>query len=108
MRLVISAALAAAVGLMSMSAYAETGRVSTSTSADFPNERTKFTGSGSEVVNTNCATCHSADIVLRQPPRSRIAWLSVVRKMVRFYKAPVDENDVDAILDYLMHVKGEN
>jgi mono/diheme cytochrome c family protein len=67
----------------------------------FPN------GPGADAINNNCLACHSADMVLNQPAMSKVQWQAEVDKMRTAYKAPVDPNDVDAILDYLVSVKGE-
>jgi hypothetical protein len=74
---------------------------------DLPDPGTQFSGPGSDVVNTNCLACHSADMVLNQPPLSRTAWMAIVQKMAHTYKAPIDEDDVNPILDYLTGIKGQ-
>src|ERR1700751_3182579 len=63
-------------------------------------------GPESDTMNTNCLACHSADHVLNQPSLSREAWQEVVNKMITAYKAPVSPDDVKAIVDYLVRVKG--
>ena len=68
----------------------------------------KARSDGSEAANNNCLACHSADMVLNQPPMAPPAWLGVVRKMARVYKAPVDEDDAAAVLDYLTRTRGAN
>jgi mono/diheme cytochrome c family protein len=67
----------------------------------FPN------GPGADAINNNCLACHSADMVLNQPAMSKVRWQAEVDKMRTAYKAPIDPKDVDAILDYLVSVKGE-
>jgi cytochrome c5 len=64
------------------------------------------TGPGSDVVNSNCLTCHSADQVLNQPNHPKAGWEEAVHKMINVYKAPVAANDVDTIVDYLTRIKG--
>jgi len=44
--------------------------------------------------------------VFRQPRMPKAAWGAEVAKMRNVYKAPVDEKDVPAIVDYLTVVKG--
>ncbi len=63
-------------------------------------------GPGADAINNNCLACHSADMVLNQPPLSKQAWAGEVNKMITVYKAPVATEDVDAIVDYLDRVKG--
>lgn len=67
----------------------------------FPN------GPGADAINNNCLACHSADMVLNQPSLPKARWQPEVDKMHTAYKAPIDPKDVDAILDYLVSVKGE-
>jgi mono/diheme cytochrome c family protein len=67
----------------------------------FPN------GPGAEAMNNNCLACHSADMVLNQPALPMMEWKAEVDKMQAAYKAPIDPEDVHAILDYLVSVKGE-
>ena len=45
-------------------------------------------------------------MILNQPALPQAAWQAEVAKMRNVYKAPVDEKDVAAIVDYLTAVKG--
>ena len=65
-------------------------------------------GKAADAINNNCLACHSADMVLNQPALPRATWEAEVRKMIHAYKAPVEESDVAAIVDYLAKTKGEN
>jgi hypothetical protein len=47
-------------------------------------------------------------MVLNQPALPRDTWEAEVRKMIKVYKAPVDEADVAAIVDYLATIKGKS
>ena len=75
---------------------------------DIPDRGLTFPGSGSDAINNNCLVCHSAGMVLTQPPLSKAAWQAEVDKMIHVYKAPVAPEDVAAIIDYLTRVKGAN
>jgi hypothetical protein len=44
-------------------------------------------------------------MVLNQPA-SKAQWQAEVEKMRQAYKAPVDPKDVDAIVDYLVSIRG--
>lgn len=80
-----------------------------STSVDLPPGDSLFAGGASaDAVNNNCLACHSADMVLNQPSLPRATWEAEVRKMIAVYRAPVDESDVPAIVDYLTKIKGEH
>jgi hypothetical protein len=45
-------------------------------------------------------------MVLNQPALPRAAWQATVEKMIHIYMAPIDEQDVAAIVDYLTLTKG--
>ena len=45
-------------------------------------------------------------MVLNQPALPTTQWHAEVEKMRTAYKAPIDPKDVDAILNYLVSVKG--
>ncbi len=49
-----------------------------------------------------CTGCHSADYIRTQPPQQGKAfWTATVAKMRKVFDAPVEEQDVDKIIDYL-------
>jgi cytochrome c553 len=75
---------------------------------DLPDSDRMFQGSGADAINNNCLACHSAGMVLNQPALSRQAWTAEVNKMMAAYKAPVAPEDVGAIVDYLVRIKGAN
>lgn len=68
-------------------------------------DRTFPGGHEAEAINNNCLACHSAGMVLTQPKRSRTEWSATVNKMIHTYKAPIDDTDVPAIVDYLASMK---
>ena len=63
-------------------------------------------GPGREAVLNNCFTCHSAGMILTQPPLPKATWEAEVTKMRNVYKAQVDDKDVPAIVEYLTAVRG--
>jgi hypothetical protein len=77
-----------------------------SVSVDLPDRGIMFSGPGSDPANSNCLVCHSAGMVLNQPDLPRAAWVAEVSKMINAYKAPVAPQDVGAIVDYLVSIKG--
>jgi hypothetical protein len=77
-----------------------------SVNVEFPDRGRMFPGdSSADAINNNCLACHSAGMVLTQPALSRAEWQSEVEKMRGTYKAPVEESDVPAIVDYLVALK---
>ena len=109
MRTFLPIALAAGVALSPCCAQAE-GKLSLrSVSVDLPAGDRMFPGgSGADAINNNCLACHSAGMVLNQPALPKAEWEAEVDKMRAAYKAPIDAKDVDAILDYLVSIKGMN
>ena len=73
---------------------------------DLPDADQMFpAGPGSDAINNNCLACHSADMVLIQPPLSKQAWTMEVNKMINSYRAPVAPEDVGPIVEYLTALK---
>ena len=57
---------------------------------------------GREVVEANCIMCHSLDYIpMNSPFLDRKAWEASVNKMIKVMGAPIREQDVNAIVDYL-------
>jgi hypothetical protein len=54
-----------------------------------------------------CTTCHSASLVLGQPPFPRKKWGEIVRKMVTAFGAPIAAEDEPALVDYLTAIRGK-
>jgi len=74
---------------------------------DLPDSDRMFpAGPGSDAINNNCLACHSAGMVLNQPSLSKQAWAAEVNKMINNYRAPVDPQDVGAIVEYLTALRG--
>ena len=72
---------------------------------DLPKESatTYKPGPNLEVVQGNCAACHSSDYIATQPPMKdkKGFWQAEVTKMIKVYGAPIDDADVGKIVDYL-------
>ena len=68
-----------------------------------PDDTEGFGGSAAgKLLEARCTACHSASMVLRQPPLSREQWTATVVKMREAYKAPVAEGETGAVVDALM------
>ena len=104
-RMIFTLALLSAVAT-SFSVHAQSPLTLKSVSIDLPDRGTMFSGPGADVVNNNCLACHSAGMVLNQPVLPAAAWQAEAEKMIHVYKAPVDEKDVPAIVEYLVRIKG--
>jgi mono/diheme cytochrome c family protein len=106
-RALLPIALIAGVALAPICAQAQGKMSFKSVSVDLPPGDDMFPNrSGADAINNNCLACHSADMVLNQPALPKAEWEAEVDKMRTAYKAPVDPKDVDAILAYLVSVKG--
>ncbi|HUO02026.1 MAG TPA: hypothetical protein VMU31_04550 [Rhizomicrobium sp.] len=69
---------------------------------EFPPDTASFPdGPNVKIVNQNCLACHSADMVLDQPLLPRATWAAEVAKMRTTYKAPLKDEDMPLIVDYL-------
>jgi cytochrome c5 len=59
-------------------------------------------GPGRDVVMANCVMCHSLDYIpMNSPFQTRAAWEATVNKMIKAMGAPIREEDVPQIVDYL-------
>ncbi len=80
----------------------------TSESIDLPFDEQQYPeGANADVINANCTSCHSASMALTQPPLSKDKWREIVIKMRDVYKAPVGEQSIPAIVDYLSTMPGQ-
>lgn len=62
---------------------------------------------GFALTNTLCMTCHSADYVRMQPPTmSRVAWKAAVTKMQKTFGAPIPDDAIEPITDYIVKTYG--
>src|SRR6185295_20411925 len=67
-----------------------------------PPETTAFKpGTGAEIANGQCLTCHSVEYVSMQPLMSKTFWAGSVKKMREKYGAPIPEDQVEPLLVYL-------
>ena len=72
----------------------ETVRLAPSTMKGFP------------VAEAYCVLCHSADYIRSQPPLSRAAWEADVLKMKKTFGAPIPDDQLELIVDYLVNTYG--
>jgi len=76
---------------------------------EFPSESTSLKpAAGSDLATRQCATCHSADYVAIQPPGRPLAfWKAEVEKMKKVYGAPIPDDQVEPIAQYLTRAYGD-
>jgi mono/diheme cytochrome c family protein len=103
----LSRLAAAMCGLASVVACT-TPNAADKVSIDLPKDTTQFKpGAGAQVAQTYCVICHSAGYVYMQPPLTRAQWEGEVGKMRKVYGAPLPEDQVKTVVDYLMTQNGK-
>ena len=58
-------------------------------------------GKGFDAVQTHCLMCHSFGYILNQGTQSRKHWYDKVVKMVVDFKAPMEQEDIEEVTEYL-------
>jgi sulfite dehydrogenase (cytochrome) subunit B len=59
-------------------------------------------GQGRDLVAANCQVCHSLDYIeINSPFLDRQKWEATVKKMIERYGAPIQADNVPAIISYL-------
>lgn len=59
-------------------------------------------GQGKELVSSNCVMCHSLDYIpMNSVFLDKHGWQKTVDKMIKVMGAPISQDDVDPIVDYL-------
>src|SRR4051794_2869585 len=62
---------------------------------------------GYALAQNQCVACHSAEYMLYQPPSAaRPYWDTMVKRMKAVFKAPIEDADMPAIVDYLVKTYG--
>ena len=58
-------------------------------------------------AQANCVACHSAEYMQYQPPTApRAYWEAMAKRMKMVFKAPIADDDIPPIVDYLVKVYG--
>jgi cytochrome c5 len=66
------------------------------------------TGQGVETAQRYCLTCHSSALVATQPFLTAAQWTAEVNKMKAVYGAPIPDDQVSTIADYLTAQYGKH
>lgn len=76
-------------------------------SVALPVSQTSFPpGNGADIANGQCLICHSAGMVLRQPPLTDAEWTGEINKMRNSFGAPLPADQVEALARYLRSING--
>jgi len=103
-----SFAMLAAVAGLSLGLHGALAQNLGTVSIDLPAETAQLKpGPGLEAAQSHCLTCHSADYIYMQPPLTKEQWKGVVTKMKKVMGAPIPDNDVDTLVQYLMSQNGK-
>jgi cytochrome c5 len=63
-------------------------------------------GIGADIASSQCLICHSAGMILTQPPLKKDEWRAEIMKMRSAFGAPIPENQVDGLSEYLKNING--
>jgi hypothetical protein len=75
-------------------------------SVELPTNETPFPpGRGAELT-AQCLICHSADMVLHQPPLTPDEWVGEINKMRNAFGASLPANQVEELARYLCSING--
>ena len=78
----------------------------TKVSVELPVSEASFPpGDGAEITG-QCLICHSAGMVLRQPPLTKDEWTAEINKMRNAFGAPLPSGQVEALARYLYRING--
>ena len=64
------------------------------------------TGPGYVTFSSICLTCHTPRYVLIQPVFPRKTWVAEVEKMKKVYGAPITDEQVEPVVNYLVSIRG--
>ena len=79
----------------------------TKVSVELPASQISFPpGNGSVIANAYCLICHSAGMVLRQPPLTQAEWVGEINKMRNAFGAPFPVDQVEPLAKYLQSING--
>jgi mono/diheme cytochrome c family protein len=75
---------------------------------DLPQETaTLKPGAGADAANGQCLICHSAEYITTQPRDKPLAfWKAEVAKMKKVYGAPIPDDQIDSLAEYLTRSYG--
>ena len=74
---------------------------------DLPTSGTLFpAGNGADIASAQCLICHSAGMVLRQPPLTQDEWAGEINKMRNSFGAPMPADQVEVLAKYLRGIQG--
>jgi mono/diheme cytochrome c family protein len=64
-------------------------------------------GPQKDLYTANCILCHTPRYVSMQPAFPRKTWQAEVEKMKKVYGAPIADDQIPHIVDYLVSIRGK-
>jgi len=64
-------------------------------------------GDGADVANAQCLICHSAGMVLRQPPLTQKEWIGEINKMRNSYGALIPADQIESLAAYMHKINAD-
>jgi hypothetical protein len=75
-------------------------------SVDLPTSKSSFPPGDGVDITPQCLICHSAGMVLRQPPLTLDEWSGEINKMRNAFGAPLPADQVERLAKYLYRIDG--
>ena len=75
-------------------------------SVELPVSKAMFPPGDGVEITPQCLICHSAGMVLRQPPLTKDEWTAEINKMRNAFGAPLPSGQVEALARYLYRING--
>jgi hypothetical protein len=75
-------------------------------SVELPTSETSFPPGDGVEITPQCLVCHSAGMVLRQPPLTLDEWIGEINKMRNAFGAPLPADQVEKLAKYLYSIDG--
>ena len=96
------------IWILAIGLAAAAGSFANALKIDLPAETaTLKPGPGADIANSHCLICHSAQYITTQPRDKPLAfWKAEVEKMKKVYGAPIPDEQIDALAEYLARSYG--
>jgi hypothetical protein len=75
-------------------------------SVELPTSETSFPPGDGVDITSQCLICHSAGMVLHQPPLTLDEWIGEINKMRNAFGAPLPADQVERLAKYLYGIDG--
>jgi mono/diheme cytochrome c family protein len=94
---------AGSLWILAVGLAAATASLADSLRIELPKESaTLKPGPGADMANGMCLICHSAQYITTQPRDKPLAfWKAEVQKMKKVYGAPIPDDQIDGLAEYL-------